>query len=244
MPEDRIAGKRDYSSLQANLKNLRPYVERHWRKGMLGFLLIFTVSLFAFPPPLITRYLVDDIILGRRAGLLAGALLLLVGCLIAEKFARVLEEFYFARFEQNIILDIQKDLFSRILHFPKSFFDGNQTGYLQSRLSAEVDELRWFFSSNIVHIISNLLRFIGGVGFLFYLEWKLTLAVLVLLPFLIWCTHYFSSKVHILSHRALEQKADAASHLQESLAGTELIKAFASEDYTVKRLLSQLMKVI
>jgi len=244
MPEDRIAGERDYSSPRANLKNLHPYFKRHWRKGMLGFLLIAASSVFALPPPLITRYLVDDVILGRQVGLLAGALLLLAGCLIAEKLARVLEEFYFARFEQHVTLDIQQDLFTRILHFPQSFFDNNQTGYLQSRLSEEVGELRWFFSSSIVHIISNSLRFIGGVIFLFYLEWKLTLAVLVILPFLLWCTRYFSSKIHILSHRALEQKAHASSHLQESLTETELIKAFASEDHTVKRLLSPVIQLI
>ena len=244
MPEDRIAGERDYASLRVNLKYLLPYLKRHWRKGFFGFLLIAAASLFAFPPPLITRYLVDDVILGRKAGLLAGALLLLIGCLMAEKLARVLEEFYFARLEQHVTLGIQKDLFTRILHLPRSFFDSNQTGYLQSRLSEEVDELRWFFSSTLVHIISNFLRFIGGAIFLFYLEWKLTLVVLVLLPFLLWCTRYFSSKIHILSHGALEQKADASSQLQESLSETELIKAFASEDHTVKRLLAPLRQMI
>lgn len=244
MPEDPIAGEREYSSLRVNLQNLLPYLKRHWRKGFFGFLLIAAASLFAFPPPLITRYLVDDVILGRKAGLLTGALILLIGCLTAEKLTRVLEEFYFARFEQNITFDIQKDLFTRILHLPRSFFDSNQTGYLQSRLSEEVDELRWFFSSTLVHIAGNFLRLIGGVVFLFYLQWKLTLAVLVLLPFLLWCTRYFSSKIHILSHRALEQKADAASRLQESLSEAELIKAFASEEYTVKRLLDPLRQVI
>lgn len=244
IPEDRIAGGRHYSSLQANLKTLCPYFKCHWRKGIFGLLLIFAASLFAFPPALITRYLVDDIILRRQAGHLTGAILLLAGCLIAEKLARLLEEFYFARFEQNVTLDIQKDLFSRILRLPKSFFDSNQIGYLQARLSEEVDELRWFFSSTIVHIISNFFRFIGGVILLFYLEWKLALATIMLLPFLFWCTRYFSGKISILSHRTLEQKADASSQLQESLSGNELIKAFASHEYTVDRLLAPLMRVI
>ena len=243
-PEDRIAGGRQASSLQADLKTLHPYFKRHWRKGLLGLLLIFAACLCAFPPPLITRYLIDDIILGRQAKDLMGAILLLAGCLTAEKLVRVLEEFYFARFEQNVILDIQKDLFSRILRLPKSFFDSNQTGYLQARLSDEVDELRWFFSSTIVHIISNAFRFIGGIMLLFYLEWKLALAVMVPLPLLFWCTRYFSAKIHILSHRTLEQKADAASRLQESLSGNELIKAFASQQETVNRLLAPLMRLI
>ena len=98
--------------------------------------------------------------MGRQVGLLTGAILLLIGCLVAEKLARLLEDFYFARFEQNITLDIQQDLIDRVLHFPKSFFDDQQTGYLQSRLTEDVDGIRWFFSSTIVHVISNVLRFI------------------------------------------------------------------------------------
>ena len=186
MPEDRIAGNRSYGGFKANLKNLAPYFKHHWRRGLLGCLLIAAATLFAFPTPLITRYLVDDVILGRHVGLLAGAILLLVGCLVAEKLARLLEDFYFARFEQQVTLEIQEDLFARVLRFPKSFFDDKQTGYLQSRLTEDVDGIRWFFSSTIVHAIGNALRFLGGMVFLFYLEWKLSIAVLILLPGLVW----------------------------------------------------------
>ena len=72
MPEDRISGIRGRGSFKANLKNLFPYFKRHWRRGILGCLLIAAATLFAFPPPLITRYLVDDVILGRQVGLLTG----------------------------------------------------------------------------------------------------------------------------------------------------------------------------
>ena len=203
MPEDRISGNQGYGSPKANLKNLFPYFKRHWRRGLLGCLFIAAATLFAFPPPLITRYLVDDVILGRQLGLLVGTILLLAGCLVAEKLVRLLEDFYFARFEQNITLDIQEDLFDRVLHFSKSFFDDQQTGYLQSRITEDLDGIRWFFSSTIVHVISNALRFLGGIVLLFYLEWRLSLAVLVLLPGLVWMIRFFSAKIHLLSHQTM-----------------------------------------
>ena len=217
LPEDRIAGEDGVSGIKANLKNLRPYISRHWRKGVLGFFLIIFTSLFSFPQPLITRYIVDDVILGRQLELLAGAILLLIGILLAEKLTSLLEEFYFARFEQRITLDIQHDLIERALHFPKSFFDDNQTGYLMSRLSSDVHGVRWFFSSTIVYIVSNMVRFVGGVGLLFYLEWRLAVVVLVILPGIVLCMRYFSGKMHILSHQSMEQQANVSSRLQESL---------------------------
>ena len=243
MPEGRVSGNQNYGSPISNLKNLRPYFKRHRRRGLLGCLFIVAVTLFAFPPPLITRYLVDDVILGRQAGLLTGAILLLIGCLVAEKLARLFEDFYFARFEQNITLDIQQDLIDRVLHLPKSFFDDKQTGYLQSRLTEDVDGIRWFFSSTIVHVISNLLRFLGGIIFLFYLEWRLSIAVLILLPGLVWMIRYFSGRIHTLSHQAMEHKADVSGHFQESLSEASLIKAYANEDRARNHLMTLFGKV-
>ena len=240
MPDDRIAGQEGYSGIKANLKNLHPFVSRHWRKGVLGAGLIIFTSLFAFPQPLIMRYIVDDVILGRQLGLLAGAILLLIGISLAEKLTGLLEEFYFARFEQGVTLDIQHDLIDRALRFPKSFFDDNQTGYLMSRLSSDVEELRWFFSSTIVYIITDIVRFVGGVGLLFYLEWRLAIVVLVVLPGLVLCMRYFSGKIHVLSHQGMEQQANVSSRFQESLSAASLIKAFSSENRTVGRLMSEL----
>jgi len=240
MPDDRIAGQEGYSGIKANLKNLRPFVNRHWRKGVLGAGLIIFTSLFAFPQPLIMRYIVDDVILGRQLGLLAVAILLLIGISLAEKLTGLLEKFYFARFEQDVTFDIQHDLMDRALRFPKSFFDDNQTGYLMSRLSSDVEELRWFFSSTIVYIITDIVRFVGGIGLLFYLEWRLAIVVLVVLPGLVLCMRYFSGKMHVLSHQDMEQQANVSSRFQESLSAASLIKAFSSENRTVGRLMSEL----
>ncbi|MEJ2429283.1 MAG: ABC transporter ATP-binding protein [Deltaproteobacteria bacterium] len=240
MPEDRVGGQASRGSLKTSLKNLHPFLVRHWRKGAVGVLLIMCTSVLGFPQPLIMRYLVDDVILSRQLGLMAVAILLLAGVLLAEKLTGLWQQFYFARFEQEVTLDIQQDLFSHVLSFPKAFFDEKQTGYLMSRLSSDVEGLRWFFSSTIVYIISNILRFAGGVILLFYLEWRLAFGVLLIIPGLVLCIRYFSKKVHVLSHQNMEQQANVTSRLQESLSSVSLIKAFSTEARTVKRLMTQL----
>jgi ABC-type multidrug transport system fused ATPase/permease subunit len=210
----------------------------------VGILVIFFTSLLSFPQPLITRYVVDNVILGRQLSLLTGAILLLIGISLAEKLGGLLQQFYLARFEQEVMMDIQGDLLDRALRFPKSFFDANQTGYLMSRLGSDVQGLRWFFSGTIVQIIGDLLRFIGGVAFLIYLEWKLAMGVLVILPGLIFSVRYFSSKMHILSHQSMEQHANISSRFQESLAAASLVKAFSSEVRTVGRLIAELKRAL
>ncbi|KKN11091.1 hypothetical protein LCGC14_1029950 [marine sediment metagenome] len=202
-------------------------------------LIIFT-SLLGFPQPLIMRYVIDDVILNRQLGLLIGAILLLIGIFLAENLANLLQKYYFARFEQEVTLDIQKDLLDHTLSLPKSFFDDNQTGYLMSRLSSDVQGLRWFFSGTIVHIFSNAIRCIGGLGLLFYLEWRLAIGVLVILPFIAISVRYFSRKAHVLSHQSMEKQAVVSSMFQESLSSVSLIKAFSSEARTIGRLMSGL----
>jgi len=85
----------------------------------VGVLLVLITSLFGIPQPLIIRYLVDDVILGRQLGLLAIAVILLAGISLAEKLTDLLQQFYFARFVQEVTLDIQEDLFSHVLRFLK-----------------------------------------------------------------------------------------------------------------------------
>jgi len=241
-PEDRIAGPEGYGSTRETLQYLKPYLLRHWRTAGVGLFLILFASLLAFPQPLITRYIVDDVILKRQLGLLAGAIIFLIVLILAEKLVKVLEDFTFARFEQGITLDIQQNLWGRVLHFPKSFFDDIQTGYLMSRLSEDAEGLRWFFSSTVVYVLSNLIRFVGGICFLFYLEWRLAVIVLVILPGLLLAMNYFARKVHVLSHRSMEQDANISSQVQETLSSAPLIKSFASEERTQNRLVSELKK--
>ena len=243
LPQDRLSGSGKNYDIKDNLKTICPYLSRNRRRILVGLVIIIVAALLAFPSPLITRYLIDDVILKGQIDFLMGAILLLIAVLVAEKLTRVLEEFYFARLEQRLTLDIHQDLIARVLRLPKAFFDDNQTGYLMSRLTEDVHGLRWFFSGSIVYFVSNILRFIGGIALLLYLEWRLSVAVLILLPGLGFILRYFSERIHVLSHRNREQWARVSSDFQESLSEADLIKSFASEQDTQKRLMSSLTSI-
>ncbi len=243
LPDDPIGGQRVARGFKFSIQNILPYFKRYWHRCVFGLLLVFITALLAFPAPMITRYLVDEVILSRHVELLLGALILLVGILVAEKAFRIFEVFYFTRLEQRITLALQDDLISRVLRWPKTVFDHHHTGYLVSRLSEDVDGIRALFSSSLAQIVGNIIRFIGGIGFLVYLEWRMSLIVVILLPGLGYIVRYFSGKIHILSHQKMEQKGRALSDFQESLSEAALIKSFASEDRTRKRIMTQLKRV-
>ncbi len=244
LPEDPVSAEGKKRDTRKNFQNLKPFIKKFWKKGILGAVLIIVVSLLAFPMPLINRFLIDQVILAKKMELLLVTVLVLTGLKLLVKFLQVLQNFYFTRFEQEVTLDIQHTLIDHTLHFPKSFFDSKDTGYLMSRLLSDAGGLRWFFSSTIVYLVSSVLRFIGGVVFLFYLKWELALVVLIALPGMVFVVKYFSKKSRILSHHGMEQQAKVHRSMQESLSTTSLIKAFSSEKRTVNNIVGHLKESV
>ncbi len=239
---DRLAGETQDGDVRGRLGNLQPFVARHWRKGALGIAFVAITTLIALPAPLIYRFLVDDVILARRMDLIVIAVVLLAIVQGVGILSNALQQFYFARFSQEVLLDIQQDLLDRTLRFPKSFFDDTETGYLMSRLVSDVQGLNWFFSGTLVYMATNLVRLVGGAVLLAYLEWKLAVLTLLLLPGLVVVMRYFSDRLHVLGHRSMEQQANISQSVQESLSSATLIKAFSSEKRTLRRMLAQLQE--
>jgi subfamily B ATP-binding cassette protein MsbA len=239
-PEDRMGTGESTAGLWRRLANLKPFLAGHWKKGVLGAVLVLSSSILAFPVPLIIRYLVDKVIMAKKMEALITVVVVLVAVKLLEILANALQQFYFVRFEQEILLDIQHEVLDRVLKFPKSFFDKQETGYLMSRIMGDVNGLRYFFSSITVNIVTSVLRLIGGIILLIYLKWQLALVVLVALPLLIFLVRFFARKMHILSHHRMEQQARVSRSLQESLASTTLVKSFSTEDQTVEKVTDEM----
>lgn len=244
MPNDHIRGKQGASDFFKNFKLIFPFAKSFLRLGVFGGIFLFISFLLNLPQPLVWRYLIDKVILAHDLQLLAWGGSIWVGLLLGTKIAGMLENYYFTLFQQKVTLNIQNELLSRTLHFPKSFFDKTETGYLMSRLTSDIHGLEWFFSSNIVNIVNQTLRFAGGIIFLFYLEWRLALPVIVSIPITWLSSWYFAKRLYILNHRQQEQKAQVYRHFQETLSATPLIKSFATEKRTTKKVSRELKKML
>jgi ABC-type bacteriocin/lantibiotic exporter with double-glycine peptidase domain len=107
----------------------------------------------SLPLPLISRFLIDEVIITRQLSLLAGTITVMTGLMAVDRLLNLYQQHYFERLHREIILDIQSDLLARVFHFPKTFFDKTQTGYLMNRLEEDVERMGWFFSSTMDNIL-------------------------------------------------------------------------------------------
>jgi len=240
LPEDSIAGDRGQAGLWENLKPLLPAVMKHWRMWAISGLLLFLGSLLSFPQPLITRFLIDRVLTERQPALLPATLALWAAVALGAKAATVFRQFYVTRFDREVTISLQQDLLERTLRLPKAFSDSMQTGYLMSRFTNDVNGVRWFFSGVVFQLADQVLRLIGGACFLFYLEWRLALPVVIVLPACWFVVRYFGRRSYVMGHHQSEQHARITSRLQESLSSLPHIKAFATEDRSAGAIVGEL----
>ncbi len=242
LPKDRIAGDEAPAPLWDNLKLLFPAIKKLWKLWVVSAVLLLVSSLLSYPQPFIMRYLIDDVLGEKQTHLLVWALGLWVAIAISSKATGILRQFYVTRFDQELTISIQRDLLEKTMRLPKAFFDSTQTGYLMSRLTNDVQGVRWFFSGTVVQLVNQGLRLIGGVVCLFWLEWRIALPVVCTLPVCWFVARYFSRRAYIMGHHQREQHARVTTRFQESLSSISHIKAFASENRTIGELVAELRR--
>ena len=211
------------------LKFLLPYLKKHWKKMAFASILTIIVSLIALPIPLLMKYIIDTLIPDKNFRLLNHVILLLASIQLVKLLISFLTNYYFNILNQEVLLTLKNDLFKKILSLPLSFFDSSQTGYIMSRIG-EVNSLGIFFSSSAVRILIAIFEFVFCLFILLYMHWKLTLVSLLILPFFYFITKHYSHGIRKASRDVFEKGALLSRQFQESIAGIEVIKTFASEE--------------
>ena len=242
-PEDRIAAGKTYAGIGGSLRRHMPFFRRHWKKGALGAGFILLNALMAFPMPLVSRFVIDDVILGKQLSILPWVLLLMAALALFSRAVGLFQNWFFLRYSQEITLDIQRQVLEHSFSLPKSFFDKHQAGYLLARMTGDIGGVTWFLSGSLVGILTNILYFIGGLALLLWLEWRLALAALAAVPAYLFALRRFSDRMHALNHAGNEENARYMSRFQETLGSIPLVKAFAAEDRAVGGIMNGLRQV-
>jgi ABC-type multidrug transport system fused ATPase/permease subunit len=242
LPGDLIAGHDGYAGFLDNLRPVFNAVRSLWRTWLIAGVLVLASSLLSYPQPMITRYLIDEVLTKKQMNLLPLTLGFWVAIAASMKLTNIFSQLYLTRFDQEMTLTIQQSLMESLMRLPKAFFDATQAGYLMSRVTNDVRGVQWFFSGAVVQLFTQSLRLIGGAAFLFYLEWRIAVPVLLCMPLSWFVTRYFGRRSYVMGHHQREQQARMTGLFQESLGAMAHIKAFAAEERTMSRIVSELRR--
>jgi ABC-type multidrug transport system fused ATPase/permease subunit len=201
---------------------------------LTGFLIILS-AVSGLASPWIIRYAVDNLILTGRVHLLWMAAMAIIvfsllqtGCTFA---ARYLAEYM----GQSSLLDLRNKLYRHLNQLSFSFYDSARTGDIMSRLTVDTNILNNFFGFAAINIVTNSLTILGIIIVLFYWNWQLGLAFLLITPAVVHGINTYAGKVQPAFSRLHRQLGKMTNILEESLTGIGLVKLTGSEAYELEK---------
>lgn len=135
----------------------------------------------------------------------------------------------------SVVADLRDALYRHILTLPLSFFTKTSTGTIISRISNDVAVLLRTVSSSVMKVIKNFFMIIALAGVAFYQNWKLMLICLIFFPALALLTTRLGKKARRYSRRGQEKTGRISTFLDETISGSQTVKAFCMEGYEIER---------
>ena len=218
-------------------------IKKYWKLGLLTLIIAVLAGLMAYPAPLIYRYLIDKVILARDIKALPLALTALVSVKLLAQLLNISMNYISSLFNRSTSLYMREDLTGRMLSLPQSFFDQNSPGYIMTRLDSDIGGASWLLSSSPLKIGENFIKLIGGLGLLYYLEWRAGLCVTIILPVFIVISSFFSRRQYTLAIHYNEESARSGEKMEESISNINTVKAIAGENAIRKKLMAHYHKI-
>ncbi len=157
--------------------------------------------------------------------------LTLVGFIIFAMSVGAYFRFYMVSWlGERVVADVRKKLYSHLVSLPPSFFEDNLAGEIQSRVTTDTTLLQTVIGSSFSFALRNALTFVGGLTLMFISNIKLTLIVLLVVPFIVFPLIYFGRKVKKLSRDSQDKIATVGAWAGESLQHIKVVQAFTRED--------------
>ena len=227
--------RQDTTERRLNLKKLGTYMKRYGFLYLLGFLCMLISIGLDLMAPQITKHIIDDVIVGGQMQLLARLLAGLLGIGAGRAVFQYIKEFSYDYIGVSIGYHMRKDLFRHLQAMSMDFFDRHNTGELMTRVKEDVDKV-WVALGYIgILAVEAVTHTVLVLFCMFRLNPVLTLIPLLVLPMIGVCAVRMEKKLGDVYDRISEETAELNTVAQECLAGVRTVKAFAKEDYEIRK---------
>ncbi len=213
----------DYSPREAVFR-LLTYIKPYWPMAAAAFLFsILSSALLVLRPYLIKVAIDSHITTGDLEGF-DTFMLIFLGMFFLRFFVGYGLALLTGYLGQYVMHDLRMDIFSHILSMEMRFFDRNQVGRLMTRTTDDVNALNELYTSGAIRILNNSSIIVGIVAVMLYMDWRLTLAVLSIMPLLYVAGHIFANRIRIVYRNIRRGTARLNAFLQESIQGMRIIQ--------------------
>jgi ATP-binding cassette subfamily B protein len=233
--EEEALGKAYDSRL---MKRLLQYMAPYKWSVIFALALVAVVTPLELAPPILFQHAIDNYLVPGSEGTLAlpkawhGVILIslfYLGVLIFDFLAQYIQIRIMQRVGQETMYDMRTEIFGRLQRLPMTYFDKNPVGRLMTRVTTDVDALNDLFAAGVVTMINDFFLLAVMAGLLFYIDRKLALDALSVLPFIFVVTLIFRKYVRDANRKIRTAIARINSFLQEYISGMAVVQLFNRE---------------
>jgi ATP-binding cassette subfamily B protein len=211
------------------IRRLWRYVRPHRALVLLSLGLMLAVSAAQLVQPWLVKLAIDDHIAAGRMQGLGGVAVFFLAALAGEFLLRFAQLYVLERTGQSVVFDLRHALFSHLQRLPSAYFDRNPVGRLMTRLTSDVEALNEAFTSGLVVILADLVKLVGIVVILLWMDWRLALVTFAILPPTLLLTWFFRNRMRAAYRKVRKVIARLNAFLQENVTGMPIVQLFSRE---------------
>ena len=210
-------------------REARDLVWAHRARLALGLLLMLLSRLAGLVLPASSKYLIDDVIHGRRVDLLFPLAIAVFAAALFQAATSFALSQILGVAAQRAITEMRKSVQEHVARLPIHYFDSTQTGVLISRIMSDAEGVRNLVGTGLVQLTGGLVTAIMALGVLIYLNWRLTSVTVVALASFGGAMAFAFSRLRPLFRERGKIQAEVTGRLAQSLGGIRVVKAYTAE---------------
>jgi ATP-binding cassette subfamily B protein len=211
------------------------YVVPYWR----GFVLLLILGLFStavgLVNPYVSRLLIDDALLRRNMHILVEIAVLMVVVTVFGFLLNIVSSYYYTKLSAESLFDMRLAVYRHLQRLSPRYFTNAKLGDIVSRINNDIGEVQRVCSDTLLSVVSNFLFFVGSILIMSWLNWRLFLVSIALLPISIVALRHYQGRLTLQTRVLRERSSDLGSFLIESFLGMRLVVASGKENYEAEK---------
>ncbi|RYM14947.1 ABC transporter ATP-binding protein [Sphingobium cupriresistens] len=216
-------------------KRLTPFL-RPYRGALLAVLATSLVStMLGLAQPYLSKLMIDQALLKRDMSALVDIAAIMIAVTIAGFAVNILASYRYVALSAAMLYDIRAALLRHLQTLSPRFYGSFRLGDLVSRMNSDVSDVQRIASDTLLSVVSNLLFFVGCVAMMLWLDWRLFLVSVVLVPASLATFSYYQRRLTALTRDMRERGADLGSLLVDTVMGMRVVASLRAGEHEVGR---------
>ncbi|EQB29996.1 ABC transporter ATP-binding protein [Sphingobium ummariense] len=216
-------------------RRLAPFL-RPYRGALLLVLLISLLSTaLGLAQPYLSKLMIDEALLRRDMGALVRIAAIMIGVTVAGFGVNILASYRYVAVSAAMLYDIRAALLRHLQSLSPRFYGSFRLGDLVSRMNSDVSDVQRIASDTLLSVVSNLLFFVGCVAMMLWLDWRMFLVSVVLVPASLATFAHYQRRLTALTREMRERSADLGSLLVDTVMGMRVVASLRAGEHEVRR---------